>query len=44
MKVQSLVEEVGHDVPNFDHKDHSIIVNHLELDDNNQQEFGTEGH
>ncbi|KAH1121881.1 hypothetical protein J1N35_005041 [Gossypium stocksii] len=33
-----------HDVPNFDHVDHSIVIDHLEIGDNNQQEFVTRDH
>ncbi|KAK5772737.1 hypothetical protein PVK06_049031 [Gossypium arboreum] len=37
-------KEVVHDVPNLDPDDPRIIVDHLKLDNNNQQEFGTRDH
>ncbi|KAH1057096.1 hypothetical protein J1N35_035161 [Gossypium stocksii] len=33
-------KEVAYNVLNFDHDDHCILDNHLDLDDGNQQEFG----
>lgn len=39
-EVKTPMEEVVHDVPNTDHENHCIFINHFELDDNSQQEFG----
>ncbi|KAK5792881.1 hypothetical protein PVK06_034007 [Gossypium arboreum] len=37
-------EEVMHDVPNLDPQDPCFKVDHLELDNSSQQEFGTRDH
>lgn len=34
------LEEVVHDVPNFDVENHCIVIDHLDLNGENQQEFG----
>ncbi|KAH1047098.1 hypothetical protein J1N35_037882 [Gossypium stocksii] len=39
-----LWEYVVHDVPNLDPEDPRSIIDHLELDNSSQQEFGTEDH
>ncbi|KAK5819531.1 hypothetical protein PVK06_024538 [Gossypium arboreum] len=43
-EVMTPMEEVVHDAPNTDHENHCIFINHFELDDNSQQEFGNGGH
>ncbi|KAK5792522.1 hypothetical protein PVK06_033637 [Gossypium arboreum] len=40
VEIETPIEEVGCDVPNSDHEDHRIIVNHLKLNDNSQQGYG----
>ncbi|KAH1129651.1 hypothetical protein J1N35_001029 [Gossypium stocksii] len=43
-KVETSMKEVVHDVPNSDHENHCIVINHSELDDTSQQEFGNRDH
>ncbi|KAK5839974.1 hypothetical protein PVK06_008834 [Gossypium arboreum] len=38
------MDEVMHDVPNFDHENHCIVVDHPKLNDKDQQEFGIGDH
>lgn len=36
-EVETPMEEAVHDVPNSDHENHRIVINHFEVDDNSQQ-------
>ncbi|KAK5794597.1 hypothetical protein PVK06_035836 [Gossypium arboreum] len=43
-KANTLLENVRHDVPNFDLKDHCIVMNYPDFNGKSQQKFGSGDH
>ncbi|KAH1128718.1 hypothetical protein J1N35_000096 [Gossypium stocksii] len=43
-EVNTLIQEVIYDIPNFDDEDHYTVVNHIKLNDKVHQEIVTRNH